>query len=87
MLGSYVGPWRPDPLVKQEQYDDVTLPFMRALELLSTLQRAAFLLHDHESKLVRADLVNGLPGFVTLEADGELQTTALEVEDLKTAAI
>jgi hypothetical protein len=26
-------------------------------------------------------LINGLPGFVTLEADGELQTTALEIAD------
>jgi len=39
------------------------------------------------SKLVRAGFVNGLPGFVTLEADGELQTTALDIEDGKIAAI
>ena len=39
------------------------------------------------SKLVRAGFVNGLPGFLTLEADGELQTTALEIEDEKIAAI
>ena len=31
--------------------------------------------------------INGLPGFVTREADGELQTTALEIEDGKVAAI
>ncbi len=31
-----------------------------------------------DSKLVRDGFINGLPGFVTLEADGELQTTALE---------
>nr|WP_246462102.1 carboxymuconolactone decarboxylase family protein [Mesorhizobium sangaii] len=29
----------------------------------------------------------GLPGFITLEADGELQTTALDIEDGKIAAI
>jgi len=40
----------------------------------------------HETKLVRAGFVNGLPGFITLEADGELQTTALEIEDGKVAA-
>jgi RNA polymerase sigma-70 factor, ECF subfamily len=34
-----------------------------------------------------AGFVNGLPGFVTLEADGELQTTALEIEDGNIAAI
>jgi RNA polymerase sigma-70 factor, ECF subfamily len=39
------------------------------------------------SKLVRAGFINGLPGFITLEADGELQTTALEIEDEKVAAI
>ena len=39
------------------------------------------------SKLVRAGFVNGLPGFITLEADGELQTTALDIEDGKIAAI
>jgi RNA polymerase sigma-70 factor (ECF subfamily) len=39
------------------------------------------------SKLVRAGFVNGLPGLVTLEADGELQTTALEIENGKIAAI
>lgn len=39
------------------------------------------------SQLVRTGFVNGLPGFVTLEADGELQTTALDIEDGKIAAI
>jgi RNA polymerase sigma-70 factor (ECF subfamily) len=39
------------------------------------------------SKLVRVGFVNGLPGFITLEADGELQTTALDIEDEKVAAI
>ena len=41
----------------------------------------------NDSKLVRFGLVNGLPGFVTLESDGEFQTTALEIEDGKIAAI
>lgn len=192
---TYVGTWLPDPLVEAEQEDDVTLPLMLALERLSPLERAAFLLHDvfglefdevattiqrdaaacrqlaararthvreskprfqvekqrglalaeafyaasrsgdmetlrgmlaadvsvhadgggkrpaatepilgfdaviklheylanlfhkNESKLVRAGFVNGLPGFITLEADGELQTTSLEIEDGKIAAI
>jgi RNA polymerase sigma-70 factor (ECF subfamily) len=192
---TYVGPWLPDPVFEGEEEEDVTLPLMLALERLSPLERAAFLLHDvfglgfeevattlqrdaascrqlatrarthvrearprfqvdkqrglelaeafftasrsgdmnalaamlaadvsvhadgggkrpaamqptvgfdavmtfHEylaahfrtnsSTLVRAGFVNGLPGFVTLEADGELQTTALEIEDGKIAAI
>ena len=41
----------------------------------------------NESKFVRAGFVNGLPGFITLEADGELQTTALEIENGMIAAI
>jgi len=192
---TYVGTWLPDPLVEEEPEEDVTLPLMLALERLSPLERAAFLLHDvfglefeevaatiqrdaaacrqlatrarahvreakprfkvekqrglalaeafyaasrggdmealsgmlaadvsvhadgggkrpaatepvlgfdavmrlqeylaawfrkNESKFIRAGFVNGLPGFITLEADGELQTTAFEVEDGKIAAI
>src|ERR1700704_2426293 len=194
---TYVGTWLPEPVVESEEDepDDVTLPLLMALERLSPLERAAFLLHDvfglgfeevaatigrepagrrqlasrarthvrearprvqvdkrrglelaeaffaasrsgdmkalgamlsadvsvhadgggkrpaaiepivgfdavmkvHEylaaqfkkngSKLVRAGFVNGLPGFITLKADGELQTTALEIEDGKVAAI
>jgi RNA polymerase sigma-70 factor (ECF subfamily) len=189
----YVGPWLPDPIVEDEEIEDVTLPLMLALERLSPLERAVFLLHDvfgldfeeiavtirrdsaacrqlasrarehvrdarprfqvekhrglaiaeafftasrsgdmkalgtmlaadvsihadgggkrsaatkpilgfdavmklfqhlahlfRETKFLRAAFINGLPGFVTLEADGELQTTALEIEDGKVAAI
>jgi len=42
----YVGPWLPEPVVEAEETDDVTLPLMLALERLSPLERAAFLLHD-----------------------------------------
>lgn len=42
----YVGPWLPDPLIEPEVAEDVTLPLMLALERLSPLERAAFLLHD-----------------------------------------
>ena len=192
---TYVGPWLPDPLVEEEEEDDVTLPLMLALERLSPLERAAFLLHDvfgvefeevaktidrdpaatrqlaararthvrdarpryklekeqglqianaffaasrsgdmgalgallaadvgmwadgggkrpaamepviganivlklhrslavlygkYESTLIHAGTINGLPGFVTREADGEFQTTAFEVENGKITAI
>jgi RNA polymerase sigma-70 factor (ECF subfamily) len=192
---TYIGPWLPEPVVEEDEEEDVTLPLMLALERLSPLERAAFLLHDvfglgfdevaatierdpaacrqlasrarihvrearprflvdkqsglklaeaffaasrsgdmkalgamlsadvsvhadgggkrpaalapivgfdavigafqslvvhfqaNGSKLVRAGFVNGLPGLVTLEADGELQTTALEIENGKIAAI
>ena len=42
----YFGPWLPDPVVEAEEVEDVTLPLMLALERLSPLERAAFLLHD-----------------------------------------
>ncbi|WP_105419726.1 sigma-70 family RNA polymerase sigma factor [Neorhizobium sp. T25_27] len=192
---TYIGPWLPDPVMEEEKEEDVTLPLMLALERLSPLERAAFLLHDvfglgfeevattierdmaacrqlaararthvreartrfqvdkkrgvelaeaffaasrsgdmtalgamlaadvsvhadgggkrpaatepvlgfeavmkvhayladqfqkNGSTLVRAGFVNGLPGFVTMEADGELQTTALDIEDGKITAI
>jgi RNA polymerase sigma-70 factor (ECF subfamily) len=192
---TYIGPWLPDPVVDEEDGEDVTLPLMLALERLSPLARAAFLLHavfgvrfeevaetirrdpascrqlaarartharearpryaverqrglelaeafyaasrsgdmttlgamlaadvslhadgggkrpaapepilgydavmklfallaslftKNDSKLVRLGFVNGLPGFITREMDGELSTTALEIEDGKVAAV
>ncbi|WP_263649701.1 sigma-70 family RNA polymerase sigma factor [Mesorhizobium sp. J8] len=192
---TYVGPWLPEPLVEEDEAEDVTLPLMLALERLSPLERAAFLLHDvfglqfeevaaeierepaacrqlaararehvrearprfkvenqrgleiaeaffnasrsgdmkalgamlsadvtahadgggkrpaatepalgfeavmtqyavvaawlkdNPSTLIRYGFINGLPGFVTQEVDGELQTTALDIEDGKIAAI
>lgn len=193
---TYVGPWLPEPLVEDaEEEEDVTLPLMLALERLSPLERAAFLLHDvfglgfeevattiqrdpaacrqlaararthvrdarprfqverqrgmdiataffaasrsgdmgalgallaadvslhsdgggkrpatvrpalgfgqvmqlhralavnflkHGSTLLRTCRINGLPGFITREADGEVQTTALDIDDGKVRAI
>jgi RNA polymerase sigma-70 factor (ECF subfamily) len=47
---TYVGAWLPEPLVGtteiEEDADDLTLTLMLALERLSPLERAAFLLHD-----------------------------------------
>jgi RNA polymerase sigma-70 factor, ECF subfamily len=194
---TYIGPWLPEPVVEAEddEIDDVTLPLMMALERLSPLERAAFLLHDvfgvsfeeiaetierepatcrqlasrarthiraarprfdlpkgrglqiakaffaasrsgdmqqlrsilaadvtayadgggktraatqpivgldnvvelhaslapifagHMSQLVRYGLINGLPGFVTIEQGDTVQTTALEIEDGRIVAI
>lgn len=42
----YVGPWLPEPVVETGPEEDVTLPLLLALERLSPLERAAFLLHD-----------------------------------------
>ena len=45
---TYVGTWLPEPIVDadEQDVDDVTMPLMLALERLSPLERAAFLLHD-----------------------------------------
>lgn len=46
---TYIGPWLPEPIFspdEPESIDDITLPLMLALERLSPLERAAFLLHD-----------------------------------------
>lgn len=192
---TYIGPWLPEPVFEEDAPEDVTLPLMLALERLSPLERAAFLLHDvfglgfdevaqtiqrdaaacrqlavrarahvrearprfeidrqtgkeiaeaffaasrsgdmkalgamlaadvsvhsdgggkrpaalepiigidavmkvHESlvavfkdggsTLVRAGLINGLPGFISMEADGQIQTTTLDIEDGRVTAI
>ena len=39
------------------------------------------------SKVVRYGFVNGLPGFVTVESGGVLQTTALAIEDGKIVGV
>lgn len=191
----YLGPWLPDPLVEEEGDEDIALPLMLALERLTPLERAAFLLHDvfglafeeiastierdiaacrqlaararahvrearprfqiekkrgleiaqafyaasrsgdltalgemlaadvsvhadgggkrpaalepvvgfnavmelqarlaalfevNESRLVRVAFINGLPGFITQEVDGEFSTTALDIVNGKVAAI
>ncbi|MDK4714092.1 sigma-70 family RNA polymerase sigma factor [Rhizobium sp. CNPSo 4039] len=46
---SYVGSWLPEPIFDPDDgdaADDITMPLMLALERLSPLERAAFLLHD-----------------------------------------
>jgi RNA polymerase sigma-70 factor (ECF subfamily) len=45
---TYVGTWLPEPVVEADETeeDNITLPLLLALERLSPLERAAFLLHD-----------------------------------------
>src|SRR5690606_13614745 len=44
---TYPGPWLPEPIiVEEEPGEDLTRTLMIALERLSPLERAAFLLHD-----------------------------------------
>lgn len=46
---TYIGPWLPEPIIEEEpgiDTDELTFALMMALERLSPLERAAFLLHD-----------------------------------------
>ena len=47
---TYIGPWLPEPVLEAEgegdRAEDLSLTLMMALERLSPLERAAFLLHD-----------------------------------------
>lgn len=49
---TYVGPWLPEPLIEEEPVDpveraeEVSIAFLLALERLSPLERAVFLLHE-----------------------------------------
>lgn len=47
---TYIGPWLPEPVIEPDddgmRADELTLTLMLALERLSPLERAAFLLHD-----------------------------------------
>ena len=49
---AYIGPWLPEPLIEDlsvdplERAEDVSIAFLLALERLSPLERAVFLLHD-----------------------------------------
>ena len=45
---TYIGTWLPEPVFEatEDEPDDITLPLLMALERLSPLERAAFILHD-----------------------------------------
>ncbi len=46
---TYIGPWLPEPVFEpdlEDEQEDLSLTLMMALERLSPLERAAFLLHD-----------------------------------------
>ena len=47
----------------------------------------AVLFGKYGSTLLHTGIINGLPGFVTREADGEVQTTALDIEGDRIVAI
>jgi RNA polymerase sigma-70 factor (ECF subfamily) len=69
---------------KRPALPDPIFGFDEVMKLHANLARQ---FQTHKSKLVRTGFINGLPGFVTLEADGELQTTTLDIEDGRITAI
>ena len=64
-----------------------TAPILGFDAVMKVFRHLASLFGNNHSNLVRPGFVNGLPGFITLEADGEFSTTALDIEDEKVAAI
>jgi RNA polymerase sigma-70 factor (ECF subfamily) len=63
------------------------IPIVGTAKVMRGLAALARLYAKYPSTMVRYAFVNGLPGFVTLEADQELQTTGLQIEDGKVTAI
>jgi RNA polymerase sigma-70 factor (ECF subfamily) len=63
------------------------VPIVGLDAVMKLLERMARLFAGAPSQLVRLATINGLPGYITLEADGELQTTALEIVDGKIARV
>src|SRR3546814_16179580 len=57
------------------------VPVLGFGQVMQVHKALAVLFGKYGSTLVRVGLINGLPGFVTREADGEHQTTALDIED------
>lgn len=62
-------------------------PIFGLADVMKLHRALSALFRRHGSTLVRSCFISGLPGFVTREADGELQTTAFEIEDGRIAAI
>jgi RNA polymerase sigma-70 factor (ECF subfamily) len=56
-------------------------------EVTRTYAAIKRLLQGRAGALIRFAWINGLPGFVTRELDGVLQTTALLIEDSRIKAI
>jgi RNA polymerase sigma-70 factor (ECF subfamily) len=62
-------------------------PFVGVDEAVAVFAALARLLKKAPYELVGYRMINGLPGFVTREADGLLQTTALLIEDGRIAGV
>jgi len=65
----------------------VAEPIMGYRAVMEAMERLAALVLKNRSTLIRTVYINGLPGFITLEADGQYQTTALDTDGEKIAGI
>ena len=62
-------------------------PALGFAQVMQVHKALGVLFGKYGSTLLRTCRINGLPGFVTREADGEIQTTALAIEDGRISAI
>jgi RNA polymerase sigma-70 factor, ECF subfamily len=62
-------------------------PIVGVEEVIALHATLARIFAQNMSRVVRFGLINGLPGFVTVEGDGILQTTAIEIVEGKIAAV
>ena len=62
-------------------------PVVGIEEVIALHAALARIFAQNMSRVVRYGLINGLPGFVTVEGDRTLQTTAIEIVDGKIAVV
>ena len=62
-------------------------PVIGIEEVITFHTRLARIFRQNMSRIVRYGLISGLPEFVTVEGDGMLQTTAIEIADGRVLAI
>ena len=77
----------PDATSPARKSNAARRPIVGLDEVLRLHAGLARLFAEQPSRLVFQGLINGLPGFVTIEGDGRLQTTALEVDDDRVVGI
>jgi RNA polymerase sigma-70 factor (ECF subfamily) len=63
------------------------MPIVGLEEVVRLHEKLAALFAQTPSRLLRYGLINGLPGFVTIESGSMLQTTALEIANDKIVGI
>src|SRR5690606_5022270 len=64
-----------------------TQPIIGIDDVMRLHAKLAEIFAEKSSRLVRYAYINGLPGFITVEDDDTLQTTALQIEAGKITAI